>query len=85
MVPNLQRWRQQWKAEGRAEGKAEGKAEGRAEGTASALTRLLERRFGPLPEDIAGRIRIADEATLRAWFDLAIDAPDLATVFPSEH
>ena len=66
-----------WLDQGREEGLAEGLAEGRAEG----LSLLLERRFGPLPAGIRSRIGSAGSGQLRAWFESAIGADSLASVF----
>ncbi len=54
------------------------------EGKADALVHLLERRFGPLSRDMRGRIDGAGRTEVDAWFDTAIDAPDLNSVF-GEH
>ena len=54
---------------------------GRAEGMAEALSRILEKRFGPLSDDLRQRISVADTATVESWFDRAIAAPDLMSVF----
>jgi hypothetical protein len=70
-------WQRQWFAEGKAEGMAEGEAKGKA----VALVRLLEKRGGPLPDEIRQRIFAADAATLEVWFDRAIEASDLNSVF----
>jgi len=70
-------WREEWLAQGRAEGEVKGKAEGKAE----SLVRLLTARFGPLPPAVRKGIDTADLATLERWFDHAIDASDLSTVF----
>ncbi len=67
--------------EGRQEGLQEGRQEGRQEGEAMALLRLLERRFGTVAPELRQRIVSADLARIGQWFDLAIDAPDLETVF----
>ncbi|MDR3518527.1 MAG: hypothetical protein P4M00_22255, partial [Azospirillaceae bacterium] len=74
-------WKRQWLAEGRAEGKVEGKAEGKVEGKAEALLRLIEKRFGLPRTDLRERIQDADAALIEAWFDRAIDAPDIETIF----
>jgi len=58
-----------------------GLAKGQIKGLADALMRLLERRFGSVPAPIGERVFAADEAALRSWFDLAIDAPSLEAVF----
>ena len=76
-----------WSRQAREEGLALGKMEGLAIGEAKALTRLLERRFGPLPRYLADRIEAADLATAERWFEAAIDAPSLDAVFgtPNQH
>lgn len=63
-------------------GLQEGRQEGRQEGEAAALLRLLERRFGAISPEIAQRVASAELARIsHQWFDRAIDAPDLETVF----
>ena len=78
-------WVREAKAEGRAEGeakgKAEGKAEGRAEGKAETLLRLLQRRFGPVPERARARVAVGSAAEIDAWFDALLDAHSLTEVF----
>jgi hypothetical protein len=66
-------WKQQWLAEGKAEGEIKGRA--------GALVRLLVKRFGALAPPLRERIHKADLATIEIWFDRAIDAPDLPSVF----
>jgi hypothetical protein len=56
-------------------------AEGRAEGKAESLVRLLTARFGALPPAVRKGIGAADLATLERWFDHAIEASDLPSVF----
>ena len=55
--------------------------EGVAKGEASALSRLLEKRFGDVPTRDRERILSADLTSLQMWFERAIDAPDLTAVF----
>jgi predicted transposase YdaD len=78
-------WKREWLAEGRAEGEAVGRAEGEAvgktKGIAEAVIRLLVKRFGPLPPPLQTRIQTAELQSLESWFDRAINAPDLSTVF----
>jgi Putative transposase, YhgA-like len=64
-------WRAQWLAEGLAKGKAE------------ALVCLLISRFGPLPPSFRKRIRGAKLASIERWFNRALDAHDLSSVFNS--
>jgi hypothetical protein len=60
-----------------------GKAEGKAEGEAKILTRLLERRFGTLPDPLRQRIFAADAGSIERWVERAFDAPDLLSIFDS--
>jgi hypothetical protein len=53
---------------------------GRAEGKAETLLRLLQRRFGDVPQAARDRIANADVASLDRWLDRVIDAADLASV-----
>jgi len=69
------------RAEGEARGIEMGRAEGMAEGRRRDLTRLLERRFGPLPGNVTRRIADADTDRLDRWFDRVLDADGLAAVF----
>ena len=63
------------------EGIAVGEARGEARGEAQALVRLLEKRIGPVSEALRARIFAADLAYIEAWFDRAIEATDLESVF----
>ena len=64
-------------AKGKAEGEALGIAKGRAEGRKQDLIRLLERRFGPLPQAARKRIADADADQLDGWVDRVLDATSL--------
>ena len=72
----------QGETKGLAAGLAKGLAEGRAEGLADSLTRLLEHRFGQLPEAVLSLIASASQAELDTWFTVALDAPSVGDVFP---
>jgi hypothetical protein len=48
---------------------------------ATMLSRLLEKRFGTVPEWISEKLANAKEAELMVWFDRAISAPTLDEVF----
>jgi predicted transposase YdaD len=65
-------------------GIAEGEAKGKAEGKAEDLTRLLTRRFGPLPAWTTARISAAPIAQLDAWLDGILDAPSLTDLIGPE-
>ena len=42
---------------------------------------MLERRFGPLPRSLQDQIAATELDQIEQWFDTAVDAPDLASVF----
>jgi len=46
-----------------------------------SLTRLLERRFGPLSGFVHERIAVAGPWQVEAWLEAVLDAPDLEAVF----
>jgi hypothetical protein len=69
-------WKRRWTQEGRQEGIAEGE---RKRG-AAVLTRLLERRFGPLPDPVRERIASADVGTLEEWSLRTLDAASIEDV-----
>ena len=75
---------EQGRQQGRQHGYIEGRQQGRAEGAASALVRLLEHRFGPVPSDLRQRIFASDVTTIETWLDRALEAPDLLRVFEPE-
>lgn len=77
----LEKGRAEGRAQGRTEGRTEGMAQGRTEGEAKSLVRLLENRFGALPEPLRAQVFEADVQSLDAWLDRVFDAPDLQAVF----
>ncbi len=63
------------------EGEARGEARGELRGVARRLCRLLEKRFGPLPAEIAQRVGGAGIVDLDRWFDRVLDAATLDELF----
>ena len=63
------------------DGRSIGVAKGRAEGRAEDIARLLRHRFGPLPAAVQGRVNKASLDELDIWFDRALGAPSLESVF----
>lgn len=53
----------------------------RTEGCVAALRRLLERRFGPLPDQVLTRLQTAEIAELDRWLDRVLDADSVDAVF----
>jgi predicted transposase YdaD len=66
---------------GRRDGRTEGREEGRREGEAALLLRLLQRKFGPLDEDVRARVRAADPELLLEWAERIPAARRLQDVF----
>ncbi len=62
-------------------GMAKGIAEGRLEGESRLLRRLLERRFGVLPEWASEQLISASEEQLEAWGEALLTAPTLEAFF----
>ncbi|THF65698.1 Rpn family recombination-promoting nuclease/putative transposase [Pseudothauera nasutitermitis] len=58
----------------------EGLAKGRMEGQSAVLLRLLERRFGPLPDTLRERVAQAGEAELLEWTDRVLLAGSLEDI-----
>ena len=77
----MQGFGKQYFEEGIAVGEAQGRAEGKAEGESRALVRLLEKRLGPVSPTLRARIFAADLASIERWFDRALEATDLDSVF----
>ncbi|MFC4432973.1 DUF4351 domain-containing protein [Cupriavidus respiraculi] len=65
----------------RQEGRQEGRKEGLQQGQALALRKLLVRRFGSVPPEIAGRIDVAAPEQLDVWLDRVFYVDSLAEVF----
>lgn len=60
----------------------EGRQEGRREGEALRLPRLLQLKFGDLPEPVRRRIESADAQTLPAWSERVLTATKIDDVVP---
>ena len=80
LATRAETWKQQWLLEGRQEGRQEGEQMGRRAGEAALLLRLLERRFGPLPDWAKDRIASADTVALEEWGFRVLDAGSLDAV-----
>ncbi|GAA5236553.1 hypothetical protein FOZ76_13885 [Verticiella sediminum] len=65
---------------GRAKGREEGREEGRTAGLRQALTELLVRRFGPLPDAAAARVSAASAAELQRALGRVLEADTLEQV-----
>ena len=77
----FQRVREEGLEQGIEQGLEQGIEQGRAEGERAVLARLLERRFGALPPEVAEHLRQAPETVLQTWVDNVLDAKTLDEVF----
>ena len=81
LAERIDEWNRKLAEESLQKGRREGLNEGRREGEALALVRLLEKKFGALPKGIQKRITSAERDRLLEWFDRAVAAERLETVF----
>jgi hypothetical protein len=73
LVERAREWVEQWKREGLEQGQLRGEA--------NLLLRLLERKFGGVPEELAVRVRGAGFDELHLWGERVLVAGTLAEVF----
>jgi hypothetical protein len=62
------------------QGMKEGMQQGMQQGEAAVVLRLIERRFGPLSDDVRQRVTQADPNTLLQWSERILDANSLEEV-----
>ena len=72
---------EKWFDEATRKGILQGRAEGWTEGQLQLLSRLLERRFGPLPPAVRERLAHASLAALEGWGETVLTAASLESVF----
>ena len=70
-----------WFEEATRKGLEKGIQQGLHLGEARLLAKLLERRFGPLPQAVTDRLVAATEAQLNAWGEAVLSAPSLDAIF----
>ncbi|HUQ91001.1 MAG TPA: hypothetical protein VM120_04910 [Bryobacteraceae bacterium] len=82
-------WEQRGREKGMLDGEAKGKAEGKAEGEAKGLeqgrreeavrlfSRMLERRFGPLPLWVTAKVEKAELPIIEGWLLKLMEASSL--------
>ena len=74
MQKGMQQGMQQGMQRGIQKGMQQGLRRGLHEGEARVLARLLEARFGPLSDEVKGRLEQADEKTLLLWSERVLTA-----------
>ncbi|MBI1790261.1 MAG: DUF4351 domain-containing protein [Acidobacteria bacterium] len=79
----VRKQRQEGRQEGHQQGHEEGEKAGAKREALTLLSRQLERRFGPLPEQAVARLQAADLATLENWGLRLLDASSLEEVLQS--
>jgi hypothetical protein len=73
LAERVVQWTEKWKQEGMQQGKQEGEI--------ALLQRLLQRRFGPLPEPVVARIAAAQPEQLETWGLNLLEVASLDDVF----
>ena len=58
-----------------------GLQQGMQQGTQKALIRMLEKKFGSVPNDIKGSLQQADEEQLLSWVEQTLTANSLGDIF----
>ena len=97
LVERAKEWVEQWKREGleqglerglergralgRKEGLEQGLEQGKLRGEAHLLLRLLERKFGAIPDELTTRVLDAGFDELDLWGARVLDARTLDEVF----
>lgn len=66
---------------GLEKGRMEGRMEGLREGVGRTLIRMIQRRFGSVPDWVNDRLAAADLDTLESWSEKCVDADALQTIF----
>lgn len=64
-------------SEGRSQGLSQGLSQGQSQGACQMLTRMVEQRFGPLPDAVRQRLQSASALQLEYWADQLFTAPSL--------
>jgi hypothetical protein len=85
LVTRMEAWMERWKEETKQqwllEGEQRGEQRGKQWGEAAFLLRLLERRFGVVPDWARDRVRAADTAAIEEWGLRLLQAASLEEVF----
>ncbi|HRP77462.1 MAG TPA: DUF4351 domain-containing protein [Rhodocyclaceae bacterium] len=68
-------------AKGMQQGIEQGLKQGRAQGIAAVLHRQLNRRFGPLPDDVTRRLSQATPEQLEIWVERVLEAQSIDEIF----
>jgi len=75
-----ERFIEQGRQQSMRQGRLESKQEGKQEGEAAILLRLLQLKFGSVPETVRRKIECADSPTLLAWSERVLTAADIEQV-----
>jgi len=81
LAERIEGWFDEAERKGLEQGLKKGLEQGLEKGERMALRRLLDKRFGSLPEAIEAHLDTASLEQIEAWFDKAIDAASLDEVF----
>jgi len=80
LLAQMEAWRVQWKQQMRQQLEQEWQLESERRGKVTLLLRLLEHRFGVLPDWARDRVRAADTVTIEEWGLRVLEAASLDEV-----
>ena len=78
---SLQQGMQQGIQKGMEQGMQQGLQQGKRQGEAALLLRLLEKRFGAIPESVRQQVQQADTETLLQWSERLLSSHSLDDIF----
>jgi predicted transposase/invertase (TIGR01784 family) len=81
LAERVQEWNRESLEKGMQKGMQKGEQKGIKKGAAQLLIRLLEKKFGTLPESYHLRLQQADEKQIIAWSERFLSARTLGDVF----
>lgn len=81
LATRVEAWERKLRQDAREEGLEEGLAAGTRAGEIAMLVRLLERKFGRVPDELRRRLAGADKLQLEVWADALIDARSMEELF----
>lgn len=81
LADRVDSWFEEWKQQGIAEGREEGQQQGRTQALRQTLEKLIQLKFGNLPQEYAQRIQQADNSELELWTERILFADSIEALF----
>ncbi len=77
----IPQWIREAELRGESQGEARGEARGKTRGEAETLLRLLNLKFGPLPDSVEQKVTTADKTLLDRWIERILIVDSLSDLF----